>query len=530
MELENKVKKKKVKKKKPLFKKKEKKPKEKKVKEKKSLFKKNKTKKDVEQLEEYEMYEPEKKKKRKIRLKWNKKCTIVLVVLLVIFGALLSINLLLFPHIKLKGGDKITINYKATYKENGYSAYKLKDNLTKKVVVKGKVNSKKLGDYKITYTVGKGFFKTKKVRTVSVKDLSKPKMSIDDSDAYVCPGKEYTKEEVTATDNYDGDLTKKVKADIKKEKVTYSVKDSSGNEKVVTKKIRYEDIEKPTISLNNYETYDICVNDVYKDPGYTATDNCDGDLNDKVQIDGSVDNSLEGEYSLTYSVKDNAGNEASAVRTVRVSNGDAPGVVYLTFDDGPNEGTTDVILDILKEEGVSATFFVTNAGPDYLIQREANEGHTVALHTASHEYSIVYASDEAYFNDLQIVHDRVLNLTGIDSRIVRFPGGSSNTVSRHYSYGIMSRLTQELVNRGYKYYDWNISSGDAEGGSPPPSKIYNNVVSNLRKDRVNMVLMHDIKTYTRDALRDIIRYCKDNGYQIRKITNCTEMVKQRVNN
>ena len=94
----------------------------------------------------------------------------------------------------------------------------------------------------------------------------------------------------------------------------------------------------------------------------------------------------------------------------------------------------------------------------------------------------------------------------------------------------MTRLTQELVNRGYKYYDWNLSSGDAEGGSPSPDKIYNNVVNSLRQGRVNMVLMHDIKTYTRDALRNIIKFGKNNGYRFEKITMDTEMITQRVNN
>mgnify|MGYP003310902239 CR=1 FL=1 len=88
----------------------------------------------------------------------------------------------------------------------------------------------------------------------------------------------------------------------------------------------------------------------------------------------------------------------------------------------------------------------------------------------------------------------------------------------------------EVLNRGYKYYDWNISSGDAAGGSPTPTQIKNNVVNGLRKDRINMVLMHDIKTYTRDALRDIIRYGKANGYTFEKITMDTDMITQRVNN
>ena len=159
-----------------------------------------------------------------------------------------------------------------------------------------------------------------------------------------------------------------------------------------------------------------------------------------------------------------------------------------------------------------------------------DEGHTIAIHTATHDYATVYSSVDSYFNDLNIVNERIKRITGEYSYIVRFPGGSSNTISRRYSQGIMTTLTQEVVNRGYKYYDWNVSSGDAAGGSPSPDTIRNNVVNALRKDRINMVLMHDIKTYTRDALRDIIRYGKENGYTFEKITINTEMVKQRVNN
>ena len=449
--------------------------------------------------------------------------------LILFFVAIYLAKVALFPEIILKGNSRITLEYQEKYKEKGYEASFLGQDISEEVKVKGKVNPDKLGDYTITYEVGKGFFSKKVTRYISVVDQTKPKLEIDNKDVYVCPGTEYKAVEVAAHDNYDGDLTKKVTNTIKKDKVIYSVTDSSGNKKSVTKKLLFEDIEKPVVTLNGGEVVSICANEVYKEPGYTATDNCDSDLTNQVVVDGSVDNSLIGEYQLTYQVKDKAGNEGSASRKVVVSDSDAPGVVYLTFDDGPNEGTTDVILDILKEEGVQATFFVTNKGPDYLIEREYNEGHTVALHTASHDYSIVYRSDESYFNDLQIVSDRVERITGQKSMFIRFPGGASNTISRRYSPGIMSRLTTEVLNRGYKYYDWNISSGDA-GGTTQAKGVYWNVVSGLRKDRVNMVLMHDIKPHTRDALRDIIHYCKENGYQMKKINNCTTMITQKVNN
>ena len=449
--------------------------------------------------------------------------------LVLFFVAVLLVKLAIFPSIELKGGKRVSVEYQDIYEEPGYKAVYFGKDITKDVEVEGDVNPEKLGEYEVTYEVGNGFFSRKVTRFVEVVDLTKPEMELTDDDVYVCPGTSYKAEKVKATDNYDGDLTSKVKNDIKKNKVTYSVTDSSGNKKSITKKLLFEDHEEPVLTLSGSENIFICANDVYQEPGYSAEDNCDKDLTKQVVVDGGVDSSLIGDYTITYSVKDASGNESKKERKVTVSDKDAPGVVYLTFDDGPNDGTTNVILDILKEEGVEATFFVTSKGPDDLIVREFQEGHTVALHTSSHDYATVYASDEAFFNDLNAVSERVERLTGVKSKFIRFPGGSSNTVSRRYSQGIMSRLTQEVQNRGYKYYDWNISSGDA-GNTTDPRQVYLNVTRNLRKDRVNMVLMHDIKPYTRDALRDIIRYCKDNGYQMKKINNCTTMITQRVNN
>ena len=185
---------------------------------------------------------------------------------------------------------------------------------------------------------------------------------------------------------------------------------------------------------------------------------------------------------------------------------------------------------MLEEKGVKATFFVTNSGPDDLIKRAYDEGHSIGLHTASHDYSVVYKSVDSYFNDLKAVSDRVYRITGEKSMLIRFPGGSSNTISKRYSVGIMSTLTKEVLNRGYRYYDWNVDSRDAEGGKFSADEIASFVTSNLSHDRVNMVLMHDIKVTTKDAIGKIIDYGKANGYRFEAITNYTDMVTQRVNN
>lgn len=456
---------------------------------------------------------------------------IPIVIILLIFIIYFIIDTFFVVHITLKKGRFYTINYNTEYKEPGYKATLSGKDISDKIVTRGKVNSKKLGNYKITYTSKKGLFQKDVIRNVYVRDTSKPKITLDGvlEDIIVCPGSEYKKDNYKATDNYDGDITKKVKVISKKDMVTFKVTDKAENSTSVTKKIKYEDTIPPKLELAGDISITIYTGSNYNEAGYSAVDNCDGDISDNVNVTNNVNTSSPGSYEIIYEVVDKAGNKSDAKRSVKVINKPVGGTIYLTFDDGPQEGTTNVILNILKEEGVKATFFVTNKGPDYLIKREYDEGHTVALHTATHDYSYIYSNPDNYFQDLENVHSRVLNITGYDSKFIRFPGGSSNTVSRRYYNGIMSYLTKEVQNRGYKYYDWNISSGDA-GSTTDPNGVYANVVNNLSRSRTNMVLMHDIKTYTRDAIRSIIRYGKENGYTFAAIDEATPMVTQRVNN
>ena len=431
------------------------------------------------------------------------------------------------PKLTLNEGNQV-IDYLEKYEEPGYNLTINGKDKTSKVKVSGKVNNKKLGKYIITYKY-KGIITVKKNRVVYVKDKTKPVIMLNGSrDSYVCPNKKYIDEGFVSIDNYDGDISKKTKVKTYNNYIKYIAIDKAGNKAQIIRNLIRDDISSPVITLVGDSVVEVSVGTNYSEAGFKAIDNCDGDITKNVEIDGNVDTNKPGEYKITYRVVDSSLNQTEVVRVVNVVNRAPKGTVYLTFDDGPQDGTTNVILDILKEEGVKATFFVTNKGPDELIKREKDEGHTVALHTATHDYSI-YSSVETYYNDLNAVSDRVYRITGKRSKIIRFPGGSSNTVSRHYNVGIMSVLTKKVLEDGYKYYDWNISSGDA-GSTTDSEVIYSNVVGNLSHDKINMVLMHDIKPYTRDALRKIIQYCKNNGYNMLPITGNTEMITQRVNN
>ena len=307
--------------------------------------------------------------------------------------------------------------------------------------------------------------------------------------------------------------------------------------------VKYNVVDKiaPELEVDSKEKISIYVNDDYNEPTVKAIDNYDGDITDKIEKIGEVDNKKAGTYEIEYKVQDSSGNETSKkiivevkVRPIVSSNkssnmscGDA-GVIYLTFDDGPNNYYTPVILDVLKKYNVKATFFVTSAGSDDLIKREFDEGHSVAIHTSSHAYNVIYASEEAFWNDMNIIKERIVRITGVEPTMMRFPGGSSNTVSRHYSVGIMGRLAEQIENKGYAYFDWNISSGDA-GETTDPNVEYANVVNNLSKSRGNVVLMHDIKKHTSEAIESIVKYGIDNGYTFDVLNNGI-VCHQRINN
>lgn len=459
-----------------------------------------------------------------------KKITICSFFLVVIICGICCYRMMFLPRIELKGNRVVEVEYLDKYQEEGYlSSYQGKD-ITDLVKIKGKVNTSKIGKYTLEYQVDyKGKKKSKK-RIVKVVDKEKPKLEFLTSKdtLYICPEEKYLYDDYKATDNYDGDLTQDVVVKYQKNKILYFVKDSSGNETMVSRKLKYEDVEKPKLELADGTLLLLDMGSNYTESLYTVSDNCSKDI--KVRVEGEVDTNTPGTYIKKYIATDSYKNEVEVDQEIVVMEPSKPGVIYLTFDDGPREGTTNVILDILKEEGVPATFFITNNGPDELVSRIHDEGHAIGLHTATHEYSYLYSSMDAYFEDLGMVASRVKNITGEECKIIRFPGGSSNTISKKYVEGLMSSLVDEVVRRGYRYYDWNINSMDAEGRGYTSSDIVKSVTNSLSLSRANVVLMHDVKATTRDALRDIIRYGKEHGYRFEKITPYTHMVRQRVNN
>lgn len=437
--------------------------------------------------------------------------------------------------------------------------------------IEGEVDTNIIGDYEIKYKYQRGNKDYYLGRIVHVYDDVNPEIEIT-GDLVLCPNKKLLETKYKATDNYDGDITDKVElvfeneetneVDNKKKEITeedlkdktdpmvpnideaplnpdskevmyLTVADSSNNKCKIKIDPKLYDGE-PTITLKGSTNDTLVKGSKYSEPGYTANDKCDGDLTSNVKVTGSVDTNKVGTYTISYEVVNSIGKTTTKKRTIKVINKQvvtnigATGskIIYLTFDDGPSAYTTK-LLNILDKYGIKATFFVTGNRTS-LISEEKRRGHTICIHTYSHDYAKIYKSVDAYFADLNKMNNIIKQQTGSTVNCLRFPGGSSNTVSRKYNKGIMTVLTGEVTARGYRYYDWNIASGDA-GETTSSSGVYNNVVKRL-KGGVYNVLFHDSKSYTVNAIEDIIKYGLSHGYTFLPITSSSPTFHHGVNN
>lgn len=194
--------------------------------------------------------------------------------------------------------------------------------------------------------------------------------------------------------------------------------------------------------------------------------------------------------------------------------------IFLTFDDGPSARTGEV-LDILKQKNVKATFFVVGntsaAGKDYM-KRIVEEGHTIAPHTFTHNFKSIYSSVEAYLNDFNKIYTLIYETTGVKPTIFRFAGGSKNSFNKNNYIEIIAEMTR----RGFDYYDWNLSTGDAAKKSlTPAERCLSNVLNYSAKYNNAVVLMHDAqpKTTTVQALPALIDGLRNQGFSFQKLSN-----------
>ncbi len=197
-------------------------------------------------------------------------------------------------------------------------------------------------------------------------------------------------------------------------------------------------------------------------------------------------------------------------------------VCYLTFDDGPTPELTSQVLDILKEHDIKATFFVIGkegAEAEDLYKRIVDEGHTIGVHSYSHDYEGIYQSVDAYLADFNEMSVRIESLTGTKPEIFRFPGGSVNG----YNVGIHQEIIAEMLRRGYTYYDWNVSSRDTVEGVTAHDILQYVAYDADEIEEDIIVLMHDGENHmaTVEALPDVIKELKRQGFTFAPIGNDT---------
>ena len=331
--------------------------------------------------------------------------------------------------------------------------------------------------------------------------------------------------------------------------ITYTL-NGHGKTKTAVRTVTVRDLVPPQLTLLGDPLIEVDYLSDFEEPGFEASDDVDGALTEEVarvlsdvsDVDASGAPAVGKYYTYTYSVADKTGNVAEATRTLHVRHAfsaddaepDGKSIICLTFDDGPSTEVTNKILDTLSIYGVKATFFICDYGPEGAkrVKRIVDEGHTVAMHTLTHDYSKIYSSVDGFMNEIHSLQDKIYQDTGVKTTYLRFPGGSSNTISEDYCDGIMTMLAEKVHQEGMEYYDWNADSGDARGNGVAADTLYSNFVSEIEHDRTNIVLMHDTdaKYTTAEALPRMIEYGLQNGYSFTRITDDTAPVHHSINN
>ena len=392
---------------------------------------------------------------------------------------------------------------------------KLRNIEESKMKITHNVNNKQAGRYQIKYLYKKYIFKLE----VYIEDKSAPIVEVISKK--ILMNTSLHPMALIQSIHDDSSVNVRFKEDYvfdtpKTYKVTLVVEDSYKNITEVSTYVLVEekDVQAPIVT-GNHKLFVLMDDEIDLRKGIIVED--EFDLYPSITIDDSELNIHKvGEYNVDYYVEDQSGNKAVFNRSVEVLSryddrptlSDGIKTCYLTFDDGPSVNTP-LILDILENYGIKATFFVTGTSlKDFHYIKEAYlDGHVIGLHCFNHDYEYVYKSLKNYVKDLNIIKEEVYQQIGIYPSILRFPGGSSNLVSKKYNTGIMKRLTKKVIDLGYQYYDWSCINGDGENVKTVKGLI------KKAKDEVQgkediMFLMHDSASCvnTVEALPDILDY------------------------
>ncbi|WP_299115472.1 immunoglobulin-like domain-containing protein [uncultured Winogradskyella sp.] len=271
-------------------------------------------------------------------------------------------------------------------------------------------------------------------------------------------GQIYTELGATATDNVDGDLTSSIVTTgtvntsiAGMYTVTYSVSDAAGNNASATRTVTVNpDTTAPVITLNGASTINLNVGDAYNEQGATATDNIDGNLTSSIVTTGTVNTNVAGTYTVTYSVSDAAGNNASATRTVVVSADTVAPVITLLGSAAVNLTVGDAYTDA----GATATDNIDGNLTSSIVVTGAVNTNVVGT------YTLTYNVSDAAGNAATPVA-RIVNVNEVAN-------GCTGGVSLPYSEGFESGIgawTQSSVDD----LNWTVDANGTPSNNTGPS-------------------------------------------------------------
>ena len=191
-------------------------------------------------------------------------------------------------------------------------------------------------------------------------------------------------------------------------------------------------------------------------------------------------------------------------------------IIYLTIDDGPSSNITPKMLDVLKQYNIKATFFIIGnliPGREDILKRIYNEGHSIGLHSYTHNIKLIYKNQDIFINEMLQTSDQINKILGIRPKLLRFPGGSSKHLNKQF--------LDRLHGYNFKVYDWSISAGDGMYPNNPPDKLFENATNPKQITKTAILLMHckPNNQVSYETLPRIIEYYKNLGFEFKQLTD-----------
>ena len=192
---------------------------------------------------------------------------------------------------------------------------------------------------------------------------------------------------------------------------------------------------------------------------------------------------------------------------------------YLTIDDWPNEEVTPKILEVLEQYNVKATFFLCGYKKYQSIYPEIKAaGHSLGNHTYNHHKETIYASKDAFMQDLSYMDNFLYGVAGVRPKIIRLPGGSHNSSLKNAGIEYRNDLLKRLQSKGYRIFDWTATFGDTSTTASTEKSI--ELIKKQCTEDYEIILMHHKQT-SLEALPTVIEYLRDSDYELFPITDST---------